>query len=458
MSEDKNNQSQIEGLATLLVINDDIKKLTSIREFGFYSTNETHHLIPYHIAYLWLPKPFGGIEITAQSGTAEIDEHAPANQWLVAMVKKNLAEANASTIHQITSNPTRTDLLGDEDVKLKNINENEEFAEYVLWCPFVKKSNEIIGGLLLFREKPFSENEIKMITWLITSYQFVLATLQKQSKTEFLKRLKHRPYLLALYGIILVVLLFPVRLTVFGTGTVVPQDPVLINAPMQGVIKSFAVSPGEQVKAGQLLLSLDKSDIQADVEVNKRDYLLTQAKLRSAINEGFSDKASRSDIPLLRAQLAIDEAHLNYTYSLLSKTDITSPSDGIVIFDSKEDWIGQPVQTGERILVVANPKNIELKISIPVTNFIRMEVGNKGRFYLQGQFSPIPFEVKTLGYNAQMMPSRVLTYQFYADFTDANINLQLGSQGSVEIYGKRVPLIYYLLRKPLQAARSMLGI
>ncbi len=37
----RNVQSQIEGLATLLVLDDEIRKLTSLREFSFFATNET---------------------------------------------------------------------------------------------------------------------------------------------------------------------------------------------------------------------------------------------------------------------------------------------------------------------------------------------------------------------------------------------------------------------------------
>jgi hypothetical protein len=457
MVEDKSKHSQIEGLATLLVLNDEIRKLTNIREFGFYATNETHHLIPYHTAYLWQPKAITGIDILAQSGIAEIDEHAPANQWLMATIKKILGMPEATTIHQIENHPTRSDLLGG-DLNLFALDTQDEFADNLLWCPFLNKSNEIIGGLVLFRETPYTADEIKMIRWLIASYQYTWHTLQKQKRTNFLKHLKKRPYLIAIYVAILVILLFPTRLTVFGVGTVSPKDPVLINAPMQGVIKAFAVNPGEQVKAGQLLLTLDKVDLEADVEVSKRDYLLTQAKLRSAINEGFDSSASRSDIPLLRAQLAIDQAHLNYTTSLLQKTSVTSPTDGIVIFDSKEDWIGQPVQTGERILVVANPKRVEVKISLPVTNYIKMSVGDPGKFYLYGQLSPAPIVIKRLGYNAEIMPNKILGYQLVADFVNKSDTPQLGSQGNVEVYGKRVPFFYYILRKPIQNSRRMLGI
>lgn len=457
MADNKAKHSQIEGLATLLVLNDDIRKLATIREFGFYATNETHHLIPYHTGYLWSPKALTGIEIIAQSGIAEIDEHAPANQWLISTITNILKKPNATAMHQVDIHPTQTDMVGGE-LNLYALNAQDEFADHLLWCPFINKSNEIIGGLILFRETPYSDDEMKMLRWLIASYQYTWYMLQKNRKTAFLKKLKEKPIIVTICILVVVILLFPTRLTVIGTGTVTPMNPVLINAPMQGVIKSFNVTPGQKVKAGQLLLTLDKKDFESDVEVSKRDLQLTQARLRSAINEGFDNQSSRSEIPLLRAQLAIDQAHVDYTTELLAKTNITSPASGIVIFDSKEDWLGQPVQTGERILVVANPASTEITISLPVTNFIQMEVGSPGKFFPYGQLSTIAFTVRSLGYNAEIMPNKLLGYKIIADFISQKDSPQIGAQGTIEIYGKRVPFFYYILRRPLQSMRRMLGI
>lgn len=457
MTENTTKGSQVQGIATLLVLNDEIRKISSIREFGFYTTNETHHLIAYHTAYLWEPKAITGVEIIAQSGTAEIDPHAPANLWLVDTIKRILSHDNANTIHSIHAGVSKSDMLG-ADLNLYAINPHDEFAENILWCPFLNKANAIVGGLIIFRETPFNQDEIKMITWLIASYQYTWLTLQKTTRTMLLKKLKDKPYIIGMLVILAVICLFPTRLTVFGTGSVTPKDPILINAPMQGVIKSFAVSPGDKVKAGQLLLLMDQSDLLAQLEVNKRDYLLTQTRLRSAVNEGFDGKDSHSDVPLLRAQLDIDRAHFDYTSSLLAKTEIKSPTDGIVIFDSKEDLVGQPVQTGERILVVANPKSVELKVTIPVANFMQINVGDAGKFFLYGQLSALPIKVRTLGYNAVIQPNKSLAYNFVADFTDKSANPELGGQGNVEIYSARVPFIYYIFRRPLHSLRRALGL
>src|SRR4051812_18523332 len=96
-----NTQKQIEGLATLLVLDEEIRKLNSIREFGFFSTNETHRLLPYHTSYLWQLKELIGTQLISQSGTPEIDMHAPANLWLINKINKIKASLHAKDIHQI---------------------------------------------------------------------------------------------------------------------------------------------------------------------------------------------------------------------------------------------------------------------------------------------------------------------------------------------------------------------
>ena len=66
--------------------------------------------------------------------------------------------------------------------------------------------------------------------------------------------------------------------------------------------------------------------------------------------------------------------------------------------------------------------------------------------------------IGTLGYNAEILPNKTLGYQFIADFVNPKEMPQLGSQGNVEIYGNRVPFIYYILRRPIQSSRRLFGI
>ena len=431
MTQDK---AQVEGLATLLVLNDEIRRVNSIREYGFFVTNETHRLIHYDTAYLWKKTEPFGVEILTQSGTAEIDKHALTNQWLKERISIITKLPLANKIHVI-------DLFElEKENKSENLNLNwtEFFPSHLLWCPLFNKTNELNGGVILFRDTPFSESEIKMISWLIASYQYTWVSFIATNRFASLKFLKKKP---VIFGILLL-FLFPIHLSVLATATIVPKDPVLINAPIEGVIKSFAVVPGQSVQKGQLLFNLDKTDLESSIEVSQKELLLTQAKLRTAINQGLDSAEINAEVPILKAQLAIDSARIDYTKSLLTKAEVKSPIDGIVVFNSKEDWVGQPVHTGERILTVSDPTHIKLKILLPISSVIDLEVGNKGDFFMYGDLRSTPVTIKTLGYNAKMTSAKILSYELSAEFDDADVKAQLGAQGTVRLYGPRVPLFY----------------
>ena len=455
MADNDNVKAQMEILATLLVLDDEIRKLNSIREFGFFITNETHRLIPYETAYLWKYHGIHSINITAQSGVAEVDQHALINLTLKRLITYYNHQHPENTLLQVNLAKVEQD---SPDLGLKYADIEMHFPQFFLSYPLKNKSNERTGGLILFRDTEFTDSEIKTLNWLIASYEYTWQMLSHSKKIFHFKNFKKQPLIPIVIILVIGMLLFPIRISVLGTGMVIPKNPILINAPLQGVIRTFAVSPGETVKKGQLLLTLDKTDLLAEAEVNKRDLLLTQARLRTAINQGFDKKDNIADIPILQAQLAIDESHLNYTNTLLNKTQITSPIDGIVVFDSKEDWIGQPVQTGERILLIADQRQLELKIYLPITNSIALEKGDEGDFYPYGQLFSLSFKLKSLGYNAKLTPNKILSYELTAEFDEIEHLPQLGSQGTVRIYSERVPLIYFLLRRPLQAFRQTFGI
>jgi hypothetical protein len=443
-------QAQVEGLATLLVLGDEIRKLTSLREFAFFSTNETHRLITYHTAYLWQKKEFIGPTLIMQSGTAEIDIHAPTNQWVKFVIEQISITALKGKTHQLDSETTELPDIAD--------NWPEELPQHLLWCPLLDRSEGLTGGLILFRETAFSDAEVKMLSWLMSSYQYTWLALTKPAVLPAWNKLKDKPHMIVIGIILLTIIFFPVRLSVIGNGTVVPKTPILINAPMQGIIKSIAVDPGAQVTSGELLFSMDKTDLQSGADISDKDLQLTKTKLRAVINEGFTNKESNSEVPILESQLAIDQAHADYTNKLLSEADVKSPINGIVIFDNKEDWSGQPVRTGEKILVVADPHQVELKITIPVSDSIKLEKDSSGEFFLYGELNPQEIRVVTLGYNAKLMPNRVLAYQLKAEFANESEIPQIGSEGTVKVYGHYVPFVYYLIRRPLQAMRQTLGI
>lgn len=450
----------LEGLATLLVLQDQLKNISTLKEFGYFVTNETHRLIHYNTAYLWKKGEITKFQLLDQSEIAEIDIQSPTSQWVQELIKEILKLDNATKIKALNFTKNDSDPEAgpydriDEDTML---NWQESLPRYVLWDPFLDSSDEITGGLILFRETPFSEQEIKMFQWLAKNYQYTWLVLTKSKFTSFQKWIRSKPYLKFLSLVFLLCMIFPIHMSVTTSATVESSTPSPINSPIPGIIKEFLVKPGDTVKAGQLLMVIDKSDLTKSIAVNQKKVLLTQAKLRSANNQGYDKPEIRDQIPILEAELAVDQSELEYTQSLLAKTDITSPIEGIAVFDSKEDWIGQPIQAGETIMTIEDPKQVQLKITLPVPDIIDIDVGAKGKFYVYGQLTEFPVILTSFSYNAKMTPNKVLAYEFIAKFVDPSTAPRIGSQGNVRLYGNYVPVVYFLLRRPLQALRQTFG-
>lgn len=459
MEKKPNIPPNVEGLATLLVLQDQVKNLKTLKEFGFFVTNETHRLLPYHTAFLWEKSEFFNVQLLDQSEIREVDLQSPVSQWLTEAIMDILkiinpvTEIQALNFAKMGENTENYVLLGQKIVE----NWPKTLPRYALWCPLLDASNEISGGLILFRESPFSEQEIKMFRWLGNNYRYTWLVLTQSKFTPFQKWIKNKPYIKILCVIVILIMLFPTRLSVVSNAIVESSAEAPINATISGTIKEFLVKPGDSVKAGQLLIVLDKMDLLKSLAISEKKVLLSEAKLRSANNLGFEKPENRNEIPILEAELAIDQAEVDFTKLMISKTEIKSPIDGVAVFESKESWVGQPVQTGENIMNIEDLTKVQLRISIPVPDLITLEVGSEGKFYAYGELSEVPVTLTELGYNAKLMPNKILAYQFIAKFDNPQNVPRIGTEGTAHVYGRPVPFIYYLLRRPLQTLRRTFG-
>jgi hypothetical protein len=65
--------------------------------------------------------------------------------------------------------------------------------------------------------------------------------------------------------------------------------------------------------------------------------------------------------------------------------------------------------------------------------------------------------VKSVSYQAEPTTSGILAYRVKAELDAEDQLPRIGLMGTAKISGNRVPLIYYLFRKPISAARQWLG-
>ena len=145
---------------------------------------------------------------------------------------------------------------------------------------------------------------------------------------------------------------------------------------------------------------------------------------------------------------------------VVSRTEIRADRSGAALYSDPQEWVGRPVAVGERILMVADPNDVEIEAEIPVGDALKLESGGEVKFFLNAEpASPREAQLLRVAYRAEPAADNSMVYKARAALLPdtERAPLQAGQKGTAKLYGERVPLGLYLLRKPLSTLRLWVG-
>lgn len=444
------------ALTTLVLLESQARKQEGIDDLAFMMVNETYRLVPYRQCVFWQRGADGRVRIRTVSGLADRGEASPYITWLEGLIRKTLRDKDP-----VVPLPVRAaDLPSGEDRK--------DWAE---WCgaealliPFAKTAAGVHpGGLWCDREEAFSESEKHLLGELGEAYGHALDRLNRRYEPlsgRLREALKPRKNRLIAAGLVAAVLLFPVRLSVTAPAEIVPHAPFVIASPLDGVIEDILIEPNSRVKAGDPLIQIENTALENQEEIAGKALGVAQAAYARAAREAFSKAESKADVALLKADMEAKSAEYAYARELAALSAIKAPQAGIAIFSDKNALRGQPVQAGERIMLVADPADTEVMIRIPADRFLRVREDIAPRLFLNiSPLRSLKLEVASVGYEPAQDADGLLTYKLRARFAEEGArNPGIGLKGTAKVYGDRTVLIYKVLRRPLAALRRMTGV
>lgn len=439
------------ALGTLLDLSRLARAATDRTVLAFLAVNDSHALAPYRQGALWLAA--GGLQ--ALSGVVQIEANAPYAQWL-RQACANMPKGTEPLPVDAASLPAA---LG---------------AEWDAWLPafglWVPMAGEQAGGWLFARDMPWQAIEIALLAEWMRVWQHAWAALEARAPWSW-RQWRHsasapasgpqlpwwrRRRVLGTLGALLLCAL-PVRLTVLAPGELVPSQPAMIRAPLDGVIGSFSVKPNQAVKSGQVLFSFDDAPLQARLEVARQGLAGAEAEYRQAAQLALSDSKSKSQLAMLTARTEERRAEVSYLGEQLERASVVAPQDGIVLLDDPAEWIGRPVTVGERILRVATPGDVEVEAWLALGDAIPFADGAPATLYLNASpLDPVEARIRYVAYDAVQRPDGGYAYRVRARLDGATAQ-RVGLKGTVKLAGARVPLIYWILRRPIAAIRQTIG-
>lgn len=438
-------------LAALLHLETRARAALDLAALDFVIANETWQLAPYRQAAVFRRDALGRPSLAAVSGLAVLEGDSPFTLWitrLAAHAWNAFPAPRAFTLREVPA----------------------EFADgwtewlpaHALFAPLAGPDGERVGVAIYARDEPWDASAIGQLGRLHEAYGYSLwALLRGASLGSRVKaRLRRSSWLLkAALAAALLALLIPVRMSVLAPAEVIALEAQVVAAPMDGVVQAFQVQPNQEVRKDQALFTLDRTTLASRREVALKALEVARTDALQAAQKAFASDESRAELAVRQGRVSEREAELAYIDAQLARVEVRAPGAGIAVFGDPNDWIGKPVQTGERIVLLADPADAGVLIWLPVADAINLEPGAEIRLFLHvAPLQPLVASLTQTSYQATPSPDGITAYRIRGRFVgDAGI-ARIGLKGTAKLYGERWPLAYLVFRRPLASLREWTGL
>jgi len=211
----------------------------------------------------------------------------------------------------------------------------------------------------------------------------------------------------------------------------------VVAAPIAGFLVSASVRAGDSVHQGEIMASLDDSELQ--LELNKLSGQLQKFRreYREALSTGDLVK-----VRVISAQIDQATAEMELTQQQLQKISLTAPFDGVVIEGDLSQMLGSPVERGDTLFKIAPLEGYRIILKVNESLISYVQEGQKGTLAL----SSIP------AHNFQLTVQKITAvakvengeniFRVEANLDNAPDLLRPGMQGIGKINAGRASLLW----------------
>jgi hypothetical protein len=329
----------------------------------------------------------------------------------------------------------------------------------ILWCPIVWKDH-LLGGLWLERwgGGGWSAADVELMKPLMSAYAAAWRPYLRAGGGD--RRFARKKPVGILIAVVLVAVLALVRvpLRIVAPCEVVPKDPEVVAAPLDGVLDRVYVHPGDAIEKGQLLFSYDKEVPLQELEVARQQVRMIWSDLERARAEAFKNTESRQLVGLLETRLEQEQSRLELAEYHASQLEVRAKESAVAMMGDPGEWAGRPVALGEKVMQLIDPLQSKLMIWLPQDDKVNFDGKTRVRVILNAR--ALETQYATLSYQAQHAEQSSEGYSAFraeAEWEHAPDALQMGLKGHAVLYGERVSLAYWLFRRPLASLRCHIG-
>ncbi len=250
---------------------------------------------------------------------------------------------------------------------------------------------------------------------------------------------------------------------VTATGTVQPTNQVSISSELSGTVDSVLVDYNDTVKKGEVLARLDtdalsanlalaqatlaarKADVaQAQATVSETDIALKRAADLLARNVSSQQTLDSAKADSQRAQAAlaaaeanqkISEASLSIAQTNLTKAEITSPIDGVVLSRGVEPGqiVASSLSAPTLFTLAEDLSKMQLEVGIDEADMGKVKRGNGATFTVEAYPGhSFPATIEQVRYSPETVEG-VVTYTAVLSVDNSDLLLRPGMTATADI-------------------------
>lgn len=444
------DQSGAEAAFQLLQFEAQMRHASTSKELAVLVANGARSFVRARQGFVFEIAPTGAPSIFAVTDLANVDPDAPLIAWIEQIARRHLKSAapGLSVDFMLQSYAADDDQIG-----------RSYPFKYALWLPLEQRDKVVFGGLLFTRESAWSERDVTIGRRLAATMAHAWLALSGSGGIRAWRRFdsaRRRKVAAA----VLLAALFPVSMTALAPLEIAPRDAFPVTAPIDGVIEALAVRPNEQVHTGQLLLKFTDTVLRNKHAIAEREVAIADARLKKTMQQAFTDVRGRHEIGLAQTEVLLKRSERDFAREVLSRTQVKAARSGVATFGDPRELVGKPVATGEKIMEIADPNTVEVRLDVSVSDAALLRVGTRVKAFLDSDpLRPIEGKVVRADYKARVREGGLLSVRAVAELDDKVLEVpRLGLRGTAQIYDGSVPLVYFLLRRPISASRQWLGL
>ena len=218
--------------------------------------------------------------------------------------------------------------------------------------------------------------------------------------------------------------------TVSVTGEFISNEMADVAFKSPGRVTFLKVDVGEIVKKGQLISTIDKSLLYAQLRQAELDIKYQKKTLSDMVDKRDTNSLDQRDAQ--RIVVKKYEAARDGILHQLWETSVYSPIDGVVI--EKNASVGEMVSANATVVAIADPNDLVIESNVPEVDIVDIAVGQSADVVFDSLSDQDVFKAKVVEiYPASTVIQDVVFYKVKLKLENNDPRLKIGMSCDVDV-------------------------